>query len=207
MEHHDFNVANGNVEDLPSNDGTNACVFFAIRIIERVFECRPVSLDKICKIATSVITVDPQSFNLHRDVSCLYDFYEAYNLLSRYSLVNHVFFFDEMLVDNVTIYSNDAQMQFLEILETLKDVAISRKEVKYAIMHARVYIFSIVILPSGLIIVIKTHPIPEVLNGNGNGLLVSSHTPVEIFKWLTKRFHYSKLPRTTTPYLIAASIR
>ena len=48
------------------------------------------------------------------------------------------------------------------------------KQSQSLIFHTGIYIFAMCFVPNGEIIILETHPIPEELHGNGNGLLVVS---------------------------------
>ena len=72
-------------------------------------------------------------------------------------------------------------VQIKKMLEEIRDRAVALNQSQSLIFHAGIYIFVMCVVPNGEIIILETHPIPEELHENGNGLLVVSKSINEIF--------------------------
>ena len=90
------------VTSIPDNDGTNACAFLSLGIVNRLIKNKS---EDYKSLAESVIIDFPKKFNIYRDKIMLADVYEAYNILSKNDLLDFFFVFFENLVDNDPIYS------------------------------------------------------------------------------------------------------
>ena len=62
----------------------------------------------------------PQSLNSFRDTARLCDTYEAYEVLSRDSLLHNKFEFQEYLVENEAAYSNGLQQEIMTGIDNAK---------------------------------------------------------------------------------------
>ena len=94
------------VTSIPDNDGTNACAFLSLGIVNRLIKNKS---EDYKSLAESVIIYFPKKFNIYRDKNMLADVYEAYNILSKNDLLDFFFVFFENLVDNHPIYSTQFQ--------------------------------------------------------------------------------------------------
>ena len=102
------------------------------------------------------------------------DVYDAYNLLSNNNLLKNKFEFVECFVDNYIIYGYELQKWFFRELESLKSTATSNCKSTFSVFHASIYVFAMSAFPSGVLLVLETHPINSALYGNGNGIIVNS---------------------------------
>ena len=100
------------------------------------------------------------------------DIRKAYDILSKNNLLNYVFDFTEIFLDNYEVYSFELQSNFLQQLQTAKDSSIKRVESSFMVFHIGVYIFVISVLKSGGNIVYEMHPIGPELSGDENGIIV-----------------------------------
>jgi hypothetical protein len=96
LEKSDKEIAEGSANvslhhtQVPKNDGTNACAFLSLGIIDSlVNEENVASIEEIISITESMISEFPTKFNEHRDVSKMVDIYEAYDILEKQDLLMH----------------------------------------------------------------------------------------------------------------------
>ena len=186
----------------PDNDGTNACAFLTLRIIDTLIEMSEVDADYLVDHISAVIAKFPESINTLRDVTAMADIYEAYALLSDNKLLDHNLLFNERIVDNQTLFSYELQLGLSKELETLRKEAVLCQRYAFCIFHGHAYIFSIGANKNGEIFVIETHPMSAECGGNGNGLLIKSKSITNILEWIIKRMITSGVKEDCTPFLI-----
>ena len=211
MEINDRNIVQGCLKlpnsSVPLNDGTNACAFLAISVIDNcsslsIFDPNILTNEKIL-----TITEFPKKFNPHRNVQECVDIYEAYSILNCNNLSENTFAFTEKLVDNLLLYSQAIQKQMYQELEELLSVSISTNKSHFALFQANIYIFTFGTFSSGDIVVLETHPISSDLGGNGNGIIVRSKSSVALWQWVLKRLNNSGVKETCTPYFVTVELR
>ena len=71
--------------------------------------------------------------NKVRDYSMMPDIRKAYDILSKNNLLNYVFDFTEIFLDNYEVYSFELQSNFLQQLRTAKDSSIKRVESSFMV--------------------------------------------------------------------------
>ena len=188
----------------PHNDATNACSFLCLGIIDRFSseDLQTFGKERFAAIVESIILDFPREVNKVRDYSMMPEIREAYDILSRNKLLNHVFDFIEIFVDNYEVYSFELQSKFLHQLQTEKDSSIERYESSFMVFHIGVHVFVISVLKSGEYIVYKTHPIGQELSGNGNGIIVKTFCKYELSQWVMRRCILSRIESSAIPHLL-----
>ena len=92
-------------------------------------------MERFVAIVESIILDFSREVNKVRDYSMMPDIREAYNILSKNKLLNHVFDFTEIFVDNYEVYSFELQSKVLQQLQTEKDSSIERGESSFMVFH------------------------------------------------------------------------
>ena len=177
---------------LPINDGTNACSFLALGIIDSLEMIShklvndhtmtgennliPVLQERVFL----VIREFPKSFNRLCNMNEVYAVDEAYSILNSHNLLKRSYEFIDKSTNNYTIYSHEFQFESRKVLEETRGRAVALKQSQSLIFHIGIYIFAMCFVPNGEIIILETHPIQEELHGNVNGLLVVSKSEDEI---------------------------
>ena len=110
---------------VPNNDGTNACSYLSLGIIDIMIgneEFNPISL---VEELSHTIQDYPNRFNRFRNISLFADIYEAYAMLKCNGLLESDFEFQEIFVDNKKIYTYDFQLELGNELTAQKEKAIA----------------------------------------------------------------------------------
>ena len=109
LEFNDRKIVEANIDpeilqvtSIPDNDGTNACAFLSLGIVNQLIKNKS---EDYKSLAESIIIDFPKKFNIYRDKNMLADVYEAYNILSKSELLDFSFKFLENLVDSDPIHS------------------------------------------------------------------------------------------------------
>ena len=93
--------------------------------------------------------------------------------------MEHHFNLSENLVDNLHLYSSNAQLKMHAELAELQSKSASQNQYKFALFQAHVYIFAIGVFPTGKIVILKTHPVSLDLYGNINGIIATKNMAVD----------------------------
>jgi len=203
------------VRGLPTpslkNDGSNACAYLSIGIIDKLISSADThhkcNIDHLKKVVTDVILDFPEKFNDFRDPAAYTDALTAQILLSSKGLLRNEFELEEKLFNNEFLHSFNAQSKVTSTLEELVRKSKVEETVCAAVMHVGLYIFSLAAFTDGFIAIIETHPIVETLNGNGNGIVVKSKSVFKIWQWIIKRLNNSGVSQNTTPSLMCVHSR
>ena len=206
LEFNDRKIVEANIDpeilrvtSIPDNDGTNACVFLSLGIVNQLTKYKSEDYKSPAK---SVIIDFPKKVNKYQDKNMLADLYKAYNILSRNDLLDFFFEFFEYLVDNDPIYSIQFQKNVIEALSTLKNKGRLRRKNACSIFHAGIYVFAICADYDQNIRVLNSRPTPTELGKNGTGVVVSTKNLHFIYEWIIKRLRCSKRSTSVTPFLI-----
>ena len=70
---------NSNLTTVVNNDGTNACAFLSMAIIDRLYGKKDIDVRSIANGIENVISSFPETLNPHRDIELCYDIYKAQN--------------------------------------------------------------------------------------------------------------------------------
>ena len=146
MKINDRNIVRGCLmlphSSVPLNDGTNACMFLAIGVVDNCSSLSAFDPNILTYEITLTITEFPKKFNPHRNVQECVDIYKVYSILNCNNLLEHAFKFTEKLGDNLLVYSQAVQKQIWLELEELLFVSISKTKSHFALLQANVYIFT-----------------------------------------------------------------
>ena len=91
-------------------------------------------------------------------------------------------------------------------LESLKSTATSNSKSTFTVFHASICVFAISAFPSGELLVFETHPINNVLHGNGNGIIVDSTSEYDISEWVMQRLQNANVSHSSIPHTVIIKI-
>ena len=154
---------------VTKNDGTNACVFLCLKVLDEVSRLMTSSAggevltDEIERITTEVISNFPTMLNEYREKNLLYTVMSAYVIMRDNNLLASNFEFTEELPYEHTVYSSEGR-QHLE----QKIRALDSKGDFLAIYTCEPYSLIIGSINRQLFLV-DTHPVPVKCDGNLNG--------------------------------------
>ncbi len=192
---------------IPTNDGTNACAFLSIGIIDQILsQSKKIEVweTELVDLASEVINNFPGRFNKFRGPD-MYDIYEAAKILKDHNLLSNTLCYSEKVVNNEKLYDYSFQECATKELDLMKSSAQMSGCVKCSIFQASQYIF--VALASGRhLFVVETHPISVCLGGNGNGAVVRSGSAISLLQWISKRLSSSNVPLSCTPSFVEVSV-
>ena len=187
------------------NDGTNACAFLALGIIDEF--CNSNDIDENCTAdIENVIKSFPAKFNPMRNVEKLYDIEEAYDILLQSNLLKNRFTFNEDFLEKKEMFTMDMFVKLKGDLLKLMCKAKETESLQFGIIQADVYISSLAASPNGKLFVFETHPISIQSHGNGNGMIVVSNSRTELIQWLILRLENSGVASAATPFLITVEV-
>ena len=127
--------------------------------------------------------------------------------MSNNNLFKNKFEFVECFVDNYTIYSyHELQKRFFRELENLKSTATSNSKSTFSVFHASIYVFAMSAFPSGVLLVLETHPINSALYGNGNGIIVNSTSEYDISEWVMQRLQNANVSHSSIPHMVIVKV-
>ena len=145
---------------LPVNDGTNACSFLALGMIDSLEMIShklvndhtmtgennliPVLQERVFL----VIREFPKSFNRLCNMNEVYAVDEAYSILNSYNLLKRSYEFIDKSTNNYTIYSHEFQFESRKVLEETRCRAVGLKQSQLLIFHASAYIFVMCFVPN-----------------------------------------------------------
>ena len=112
------------------NDGTNACAFLSLGIIDKFYNKREVDESCPSEIET-IINEFPVHFNPFRDISKLYDIYESNTILTNAGLLEHEFAFTEDFLVKKEIFTTDLYITLDKDLSELKQ----RNVISYVLQY------------------------------------------------------------------------
>ena len=84
---------------VPS-DGTNACTFLAIAIVDRCCLSNSVSTDVLKAEIEDIISSLPQELSKYRNIDLFYDVSDAYDILNKAGLLKNKFSFKDTYNDS-----------------------------------------------------------------------------------------------------------
>ena len=187
-----------------TNDGTNACAFLTIGIIDRLSDVDLKSDFK--KEVEETISEFPNLFNPYRNVGSFYDIYKAYDILESHQLLKNKVIFQEDFLNKKNMFTLDSYLCLKNDLVNLLKKSKEGKKTYFAIYQADSYIFSLAVTSDGNIIVFESHPISEECRGNGNGLVVSGNSISQMLEWINLRLVKSGASSNTTPFIVHGTL-
>ena len=102
-----------------TNEGTNACVFLAVKITDRIihnFDGNFSAVITLAEMIEEVIWFLPEAINAKRDLAKFYDVLEAYTILSRETVHNMEYDLFEELPFSNCVWSFEARKKLNEKL-------------------------------------------------------------------------------------------
>ena len=194
----------GNADAL---DGTNACSFLTMKIIDtlfnfdfRVFDSK---ISQIRYAVENIITTFPAEINRLRDIGDHFSVDEAYDILQTNHLLLREYEFKESLSTSSMAQSVAGEEELRNCLRTMAQ----KSSRTFAVYTCPPIIFTIVHTAgangSNHFLVIDTHKISSEVGGNGNGVITSAdyreeqlaNVTTELAKWIRKRIESSvRLP-------------
>lgn len=182
------------LESSLTNDGTNACSFFSVKIADRIlsesFSTGGDFFADLAKVAEETIWQLPTVINEHRDVGKMYDAMEAYDILNKQQILTSSYDFSEELPFADTVFSYDGRQKLHSKLHDLG------KNDFVAIFTSEPLVLTIGCL-GGKPYIIDTHPATWA-SGNGNGLIMlgkdnSSRVWMSLCVWLWRRLNHGSV--------------
>lgn len=184
-------------EERPENDGTNACVFLALRICDFLMqiwnkEKQPISWEELVTNSEEIIKTFPSEINSLRDCSEKYDPASAKAILTSNNMLRGSYELSEECISNEGVFT---QLGREELFHALTDTKLADLECCVGLYTCSPYSFLIGIY-SGSFFLIDTHPVNEALGGNGNAILVytrdrSVRSCKMLVQWIIKRLAVS----------------
>ena len=179
---------------LSENDGTNACVFLALKIGDLIIQhvkCdddNSVSWEEMATTAEEVVTKFPSEINSLRDCSEKYDPASAKAILSANDKLIGSYDLCEECVSNSGVLT---ELGWQELFNALNNLKLGELKCAVGLYTCSPYCFLIGVICESFFI-IDTHPISEALGGNGNGALVytedrSRRSCRMLIQWIIKR--------------------
>ncbi|XP_066932674.1 uncharacterized protein [Clytia hemisphaerica] len=134
-------------KNLPTNydsDGTNACSFLSIGIVDKVvsLDHNSLSIEQLRSLVTSVILDFPKELNKFRKISSMPDVLEAYKELCSHNLMTNQFDTSEKMINEfageINLYSRRCQQIISQSLEHLQKQAERSCKTQVAIVHVHI---------------------------------------------------------------------
>ena len=105
-------------EELPENDGTNACAFLALKLCIELYNRKCPDLMQICN---QVIWDFPSVINPYRSVEKMYDVYEANEILKIVMSSVIIDNFIEKLINfHWTVFSSEGMRELIKALDGME---------------------------------------------------------------------------------------
>ena len=189
-------------DEIESKDGTNACSFLSVKIVDSLVDANPELFKRtasdVKSIAERIITSFPTEINSFRDKSKYFSVDEAYYILNEHKLLSRQYTFKELLSTAREGQSADGE---IEIVQALKQMAHRRTNILSLytcppIIFALIHIYD---KDQGNFLVIDTHKIPAKVGGNGNGVLACvnyqaanlNDAIMDLARWIRERISSS----------------
>ena len=161
----------------PSNDGSNACIFLALKIAEHLLLKKEKSWQDIKQAAEEIITTFPTVLNEKRRKEEMYSLQEAFALLESNDLISEGNY--SYVGKGYEVFSEDGRKELETHLETAAENTVS-------IITVTPYSF-IMGKHLGKWFVLDTHVICHGLGGDGNGILKVFQSPHLAARWGWRR--------------------
>ena len=189
-------------DELNTRDGTNACSFLSLKVIDSLIvsdaETLQSAASKVRDIVEEIITLFPADINSLRDKSRHFTVDEAYEILDENKLLEYQYVFKEILSMSFTGQSNEGED---EIVKALQEMA-SRPSNTFSVYTCPPIMFTLIHTVGkehNIFLLVDTHKISEDLGGNGNGVIVCVHyrdeslqdASRELARWIRQRIEIS----------------
>lgn len=183
--------------EIPQNDGTNACVFLALKICDIFIrnespDDRVPSWEELERITEEMIKTLPAKVNSVRNSSEKYDPIIAKTILTSNNLLEGNYELSEECVSNYGVFT---ELGRKELINALTNEKLTRTKKCVGLYTCTPYTF-LVGIHNGSFFIVDTHPIGEELGGNGNAILVRTRDKdlrscKLIIQWIIKRLKNS----------------
>lgn len=183
--------------EIPQNDGTNACVFLALKICDIFIrnespDDRVPSWEELERITEEMIKTLPAKVNSVRNSSEKYDPIIAKTILTSNNLLEGNYELSEERVSNYGVFT---ELGRKELMNALTNEKLTRTKKCVGLYTCTPYTF-LVGIHNGSFFIVDTHPIGEELGGNGNAILVRTRDKdlrscKLIIQWIIKRLKNS----------------
>jgi len=178
------------VGSVLSNDGTNACAFLSVKIVDTILTEIGTEGDVFAKVAGTTedtIWLLPEKINPFRDLSKMYDPVEAYDILLDKKIIKAFHDFSEELPFADGVFSVEGRHKLHSKLCELGRTGFA------AIFTSNPFVLTIGCL-NGKPYLIDTHPV-TLRPGSGNSLIIvgkenSSEVWMSLCCWLWKRLYH-----------------
>ena len=183
--------------EIPQNDGTNACVYLALKICDIFIrnespDDRVPSWEELERITEEMIKTLPAKINSVRNSSEKYDPIIAKTILTSNNLLEGNYELSEECVSNYGVFT---ELGRKELINALTNEKLTRTKKCVGLYTCTPYTF-LVGIHNGSFFIVDTHPIGEELGGNGNAILVRARDKdlrscKLIIQWIIKRLKNS----------------
>ena len=182
--------------NIVENDGTNACVFFALHVcdifMQNVKNELCLSWDDLVGIGEETISTLPLKINAFRDMTETYDPVDAKAILTSNNLLAANYELSEECVSDNGVFTGLGRK---ELFDALSKQDPTEQGNRVGLYTCSPYTFLVGTNNSSYFLM-DTHPIGEDLGGNGNGILVvtsdlSDKSCKLLIQWLLKRLKSS----------------
>ena len=182
--------------NIVENDGTNACVFFALHVcdifMQNVKNELCLSWEDLVGIGEETISTLPLKINAFRDMTETYDPIDAKAILTSNNLLAANYELSEECVSDNGVFTGLGRK---ELFDALSKQDPTEQGNRVGLYTCSPYTFLVGTNNSSYFLM-DTHPIGEDLGGNGNGILVVTSDLSEkscklLIQWLLKRLKSS----------------
>ena len=165
----------------PSNDGTNACIFLALKICEDALknESYTGNWEKLKSRCEKIIDEFPNEISNVRDKGEQYELQKAYELMKQQGCISALHL--EKKSTDLGVYSADGRNELYDVINTLEGTMIMLVP-PYAMVLGKV---------GDRIYLVDTHRIAEDLGGNGNAIIKVFPCARSAAKWIWNRLYQS----------------
>ena len=157
----------------PRNDGTNACVFLALKICEQISK-RPSEINQLCDLMENIIRSFPIHINKCRDISNQYEAEEALNILLAKKLVKDIHL--ELKSKDRRLYSPDGMKELPDIFNCEGVFLVTVPPYTFVVWKKEKEMW-----------IMDTHAVSLDLGGNGNAIVVIFPDVKSGISWLCQR--------------------
>jgi len=173
----------------PANDGTNACTFLCLVAAQKIVNATQQEemnnnwSELVPGIFQEMILRDLESLNTFREKRH-YDALECLTVLKRKGFLPHSVELTEKIIAKDAVFSPQGRLNLLHGLD-----ATECSEYDFWIYTCQLYTLLLGRLRDDYFI-LDTHPVPDFMGGDGNGLLIvfsGSERKQEVCTWLWKR--------------------
>ena len=157
----------------PKNDGTNACVFLALKIGEQISRAS-CGMQDLCSHVEKVIENYPILINKHRNINRSYEITEACELLLEKNLIKNVAL--ELKSKDLPLFSPEGMEEFHDTFGLQGVFLVTTPPYTFLVWKTK-----------DDMRVVDTHAVSKELGGNGNAIVISFQDVKSGVTWISKR--------------------